>query len=93
MATATTTINVRIDRVTKDKAQKIIEDMGLDISTAIKTYFKKIIQTGSIPFTFEQKGVMNNPRYLARLKKEVEWAKKYGKRFTSAKEMIDDILG
>lgn len=93
MATNTTTINIRIDKATKIKAQAIVEDFGLDISTAIKAFLKKVIQTSSIPFSFEQKGRLNNPKYVARLMKEVEWAKKYGKRFSSAKEMIDDILG
>ena len=92
MATTTTTINVRIDKATKTAVQNIIEDFGLDISTAVKAFFKKIIQTESIPFLFERKGRMNNPRYIAKLKKDIEWAEKHGKRYTSAKAMISDIL-
>jgi DNA-damage-inducible protein J len=93
MATNTTTINIRIDKATKIKAQAIVEDFGLDISTAIKAFLKKVIQTSSIPFSFEQNGRLNNPKYVARLLKEVEHAEKHGKRFSSSEEMIDDILG
>ena len=93
MATKTTTINVRMDKETKSSAQKIIEDFGLDISTAITAFFRKIIQTGSIPFSFDQKGRLNNPKYIARLIKEIDSAKKQGKKYSSASHMLSDILG
>lgn len=92
MATTTTTINVRIDKATKNAVQKIVEEFGLDISTAVKVFFKKIIQTESIPFRFEKNGRMNDPRYIAELKKDIAWAEKHGKRYSSTKEMISDIL-
>lgn len=88
----TTTINVRIDRDIKVKAQKIIANLGLDISSAIKAFLYKVVQTESIPFTLEKRGVMNDSKYIANMRKETEWAKKYGKGYTSARELIDDIL-
>ncbi len=87
-----TTINVRIDKATKIKAQKIVGNLGLDISSAIKAFLYKVIQTKSIPFTLEERGVMNDPKYIVQMKKEVEWAKKYGKRYSSSEEMVRDIL-
>lgn len=93
MATTTTTINVRIDKATKTAVQEIVENFGLDISTAIKAFFKKIIQTESIAFAFERKGRMDDPYYMAKLKKDIEWTEKHGKRFSSAKDMLSDILG
>ena len=92
MTSKSTTINVRIDKATKNAVQKIVEDLGLDLSTAIKTFFKKIIQTQSIPFTLEKGGRMNDSRYLAELKEDVAWSKKHGKKYTSAREAISDIL-
>ncbi len=88
-----TTINVRIDKKTKTKAQKVITNLGLDISSAIKAFLYKVVQTKSIPFIIEERGVMNDPRYIAQMKKEVAWAKKYGKRYSSARESTRDILG
>ncbi|MEK7609887.1 MAG: type II toxin-antitoxin system RelB/DinJ family antitoxin [Patescibacteria group bacterium] len=93
MSIKTTTINVRMDKETKSSAQKIIEDFGLDISTAITAFFRKIIQTGSIPFSFDQKGRLNDPKYIAQLVKEIESAKKQGKKYSSATYMLGDILG
>jgi DNA-damage-inducible protein J len=88
-----TVINVRIDKETKTKAQKVIANLGLDISSAIKAFLYKVVQTKSIPFVLEERGVMKDPKYIKQMKKEVEWAKKYGKRYSSAREATRDILG
>ena len=45
-----TTIQVRIDEKTKKEAAEILAALGLDMSTAIKAYFKKIIDVKGIPF-------------------------------------------
>ncbi len=45
-----TTIQVRVDEHTKLASSKILEDLGLDISSAIKVYLKQIIATKGIPF-------------------------------------------
>jgi len=88
-----TTINVRIDKATKLKAQKIVDNLGLDISSAIKAFIHKVIQTKSIPFTLEERGVMNDPKYVAQVRKEMEWIKKHGRSYKSAAEVRRAILG
>lgn len=45
-----TTIQVRIDDRTKRASSKILEDLGLDVSSAVKVYLKQIIVTKGIPF-------------------------------------------
>lgn len=88
----TTTLNIRIDSLTKNKAQKIVEEMGLDLSSAVKLFLNKVIMTESIPFDVNTKGRMNDPKFIKQIKKEIEWASKHGKKFSSAKELFDDIL-
>jgi len=44
------TIQIRIDEKTKKEAVKIFDDLGIDMSTAIKVYLKKVIVTQGIPF-------------------------------------------
>jgi len=46
----TTTINVRIDRKTKEEAQETLENIGLDMSSAIKVFLRTVNITKSIPF-------------------------------------------
>jgi len=43
-------VQVRIDDTIKKNAQKILADIGLDLSAAIKIYLKKIIARKGIPF-------------------------------------------
>ncbi len=84
MSTNTEVINIRIDAHTKSRATKAIEKMGLDMSSAIKLFLAKVIQTDSIPFHV---GKMNDPRFIAKIKKEVEDAKNHGMRFSSVQEL------
>jgi len=88
----TQTLNVRINKDIKTQAQKVVEKMGLDLSSAIKLFLNKVIITESIPFEINTKGKMNNPKYIKQIKKEVSMASKYGKKYSSTKEMFDDIL-
>lgn len=45
-----TTIQVRIDEKTKQAAKKVLDSLGIDMSTAIKAYFKQISIHQGLPF-------------------------------------------
>lgn len=45
-----TTLQIRIDPKTKKSAQKILEELGLDMTTAITVYLKRIVTKKGIPF-------------------------------------------
>ena len=47
-----TTIQIRIDEKTKKSANKIINELGLDMSSAIKLYLRQIIRQKGIPLNF-----------------------------------------
>ncbi|OGZ08119.1 MAG: hypothetical protein A3C93_03310 [Candidatus Lloydbacteria bacterium RIFCSPHIGHO2_02_FULL_54_17] len=87
----TTTIQVRIDPKTKREAGKIFADLGMDLSTGMKVYLNKVVETEGIPFAVTKK------KFLSYSSKEeygrqVAWALKHGKSYRSAKEMTDAIL-
>lgn len=42
-------IQIRIDEKTKRGAKKVLDELGLDMSSAIKIYLKQIVITESIP--------------------------------------------
>lgn len=44
------TIQVRIDEKTKKSAKKVLDKIGVDMSSAIKVYFKQIVISQGIPF-------------------------------------------
>lgn len=43
-------VNVRVDEAVKDSAEKILNELGLSISTAIDIYLNQIILKDGIPF-------------------------------------------
>lgn len=86
------TIQVRVDPKTKKSVQKVLKKIGMDLSGAIHVYLVKIIAQQGIPFRIVTENGMT-PAQEAKLLKEEAWAMKYGKRYSSAKEMHDDILG
>lgn len=88
-----TTIQIRIDQTTKTKAQKAFKNMGLDLSSGIKYLLNQVSSPNNTtyicPFGFMHK---YTPEMLKEYEKEAQYAIKHGKRFSSAKEMLDDIL-
>lgn len=50
MASLTSQINVVVDTKTKNEAARILDDLGLSMSTAINIYLKQIIKNSGIPF-------------------------------------------
>ena len=46
-----TTIQVRIDEKTKRSAKKVLDRVGLDMSSAIKLYLKQVSIRHGLPFT------------------------------------------
>lgn len=47
---ATARINLTVDENAKEEALKLFERFGMDASTAVNIFFKKVVQTKSIPF-------------------------------------------
>ena len=87
----TTTLQIRIDKKTKNETKKIFGDLGLNMSTGIKLLLKQMTKAKSISF----KPLTANgytEEYEKELIKEAKWAKKYAKRYTSVDEMFKDIL-
>ena len=50
MQTAKSTINVKIDTNVKEAAVSLLTRMGLDQTTAIDMFYRKIIASKTIPF-------------------------------------------
>ena len=48
-----TTLQVRVQSSDKEAASKVLNEIGMDIPTAIRVYLKKIASTGSIPFSLQ----------------------------------------
>ncbi len=53
MAAASTTLQVRLPRSLRDDALSVLEEMGLDLPTAVRLYLTKVARTRRIPFALE----------------------------------------
>ena len=47
---ATTNINIRTDSELKTKAQSVLTDLGLDMTTAINVFLNQVVHKQAIPF-------------------------------------------
>lgn len=87
-----TTVQLRIDSATKMQAQKILEKLGLDLSSGIKMFLTQVVRTKSIPFVARTVNGYT-PAREREILKDIAWTKKHGKRYATPKQMLDDILG
>jgi len=86
-----TTLQIRIDESLKEKASVTLKNMGLDLSSGIKLFLTEVATTETIPFlpsTEKGKKLRHYKEYI----KEIAYLKKYGKRFDSAHEAIENML-
>ena len=51
---ATTNINIRTDSEIKAKAQVVLSELGLDMSTAINVFLNQIVYRQAIPFDIKK---------------------------------------
>ena len=50
MTSQTATIQIKIDPKLKSDAQKLFDDIGLNLSDAIKLFLKQSVNSNSLPF-------------------------------------------
>jgi DNA-damage-inducible protein J len=60
MAIASTTLQVRLPVKLRDEASVTLEEMGLDLPTAIRLYLTKVVKTRRIPFELEADPVVES---------------------------------
>lgn len=48
---ATSVVQVRVDTALKEQAAKIFEELGIDLSTAIRMFLKRSVLDNGIPFS------------------------------------------
>lgn len=86
-----TTIQIRIDKKTKEEAKKILDNLGLDLSSAIKVFLKTVNITKSIPFELRTENGYTIAQEKAILR-DVADTLKNSKAYESIEELHADIL-
>ncbi|HMA78641.1 MAG TPA: type II toxin-antitoxin system RelB/DinJ family antitoxin [Candidatus Paceibacterota bacterium] len=84
------TIQIRIDKKTKEAARQTLSELGLDMSTAVKLFLTNVVNRQGIPFEIRTKNGFTEAEELAMIA-ETEEAKRSGKRYTSLDELFADL--
>ncbi len=85
--------NITIDAETKAKAQAMLADFGMDLSTAVNIFLKQMIYEGAIPFAISRE--VPNKVTLDAMKEahEMYVSPDSYKKYNSVDSMMEDILG
>lgn len=83
-----TTLNIRIDEKLKKQASKTLDELGFDMSSAIKVFLTQVVKEQALPFR-----PARNPKAIReQWDREVTEALASGKYYTSVKDMHDELL-
>lgn len=84
-------IQIRIDTATKREAKKILDNLGIDMSSAVKLFFRQIINARNLPF--ELRGENGLTLHNAELLREsIISAKNSTKSFKNGSTLLKDAL-
>lgn len=84
-------IQIRIDAKTKQETKKVLDTLGLDMSAAVKLYFRQIIITKNIPFELRDENGLTL-RNAELLRESIVDAKSNSKTFKKGSDLLKDAL-
>jgi len=89
---ATTNINVRVDTELKHSAEELFSGLGLSMSSAVTMFLKSAVNNNGIPFEILRPD--KNRETAAAFAEYDEMEKNPDKypRYSSAEEMLNDVL-
>ena len=88
---ATVNMSIRMDVELKKQADAMLSDMGLNMTTAMNMFLRQVVRQGRIPF--EVATDIPNTETLAAIKEmdDIISGRKSGKRYSSTKELFEDL--
>ena len=84
------TIQIRIDAKTKNAARQTLDDLGLDMSSAIKLFLINVVNRKGIPLDLRTENGFTLAQEQA-LIAETENAKESSKRFVTVDALMEDL--
>jgi len=83
-------MNIRMDPEVKEQAQKLFDELGMDMTTAINIFLRQAIRTKSIPFMVTTE-IPNATTFAAIEEGESLLKDRKAKSFNSVAELLDDL--
>ena len=84
-------IQIRIDAETKKETKKILDKLGIDISSAVKLFFRQIINAKNLPFELRGENGLTL-RKAELLREAIISAKNSTKTFKNGSALLKDAL-
>jgi DNA-damage-inducible protein J len=85
----TASINVRVDPVTKARAEKIFADFGISVTDAINIFLHKAIMVGGLPFEVRQLHYNATTESAMQEAREIASGKRTARTFHTVNEMAE----
>ena len=85
---ATTNLNVRVDENIKKNAEELLNDLGMNMSTAINVFLRQLVRVHGIPF--EIKADVPNAETLEAID-DVRNGRNLHGPFNSVGELMEDL--
>lgn len=82
-----TTINIRVDENLKKEASELLEELGLDMTTAMNLFLRKLISHGGIPFEIRRNDTLQALREVEKIRA----GELKAKRYRNVDELIEDL--
>lgn len=87
----TTQLQIRIDAKTKKEAKNIFDNIGIDMSSAIKLFLQQTINAKNIPFEMRDENGMTLKNANI-LQEAIVDAENSTKHFNNVDDLIKDVL-
>lgn len=84
-------LQIRIDSKTKKEAKEIFDNLGMDMSSAIKLFFRQVINAKNLPFELRGENGLTL-RNAEILRESIISAKNETQTFSSGAKLIKDVL-
>ena len=84
--------NISIDADTKAKAQVMLADLGMDLSTAVNIFLRQMLYEGGIPFTITREAPNRVTQEAMKEAEEMLRSPEKYKKYDDVDRMTEDIL-
>ena len=84
--------NISIDEEIKPKAQAMLAEFGLDLSTAVNMFLRQMLREKAIPFEVRQEIPNATTRAAIAEVEEMERHPELSKTYSSVDELMEDLL-
>ena len=85
---ATTNLNVRVDESLKKRAEELLNNLGMNMSTAVNVFLRQVVRVHGIPF--EIKADVPNAETMAAIE-DVRNGKNLSPAFSSVEALMEDL--